>query len=165
MSEQHPAASAGDTHIVTLEPTTVAVRRETVEMAKIRDYFDGVYGAVAGVVAEQGASIIGPAVAVYRGMSDVSADVAAGFPTDRPIEGTGGIAADTLPGGIAARHVHRGSYDGLAGAYETLLAWMGEHGHTPGEQWWEIYVTEPTPDADPQSMVTEIIWPLSTHAG
>lgn len=160
MNEHTPTA---DTEVIMLEPIPVAVRRETVQMDQIRNYFDDVYGAVAAVAGEQGVGLSGPAVAVYRGMPTDTVDVAAGFPTQRPIEASGMIAADELPGGLAARHIHRGSYDGLAGAYQALVAWMEEHGHTPGLLYWEVYVTEPSPEANPDDMVTEIVWPLATH--
>ncbi|QEE61819.1 GyrI-like domain-containing protein [Salinibacterium sp. dk2585] len=155
------ASDASDTMIVTLEPTTVAVRRETVEMAKIRDYFDSVYQDVAAVIGQQDARFAGPAIALYRGMPSETVDVAAGFPTQRPVESANGVAAEQLPTGLAARHIHRGPYDGLADAYGALLAWMERHDHTPGELYWEVYVTEPTPGARPEDMVTEIVWPIA----
>lgn len=159
MNSTEPEAS--DTKVVALEAVTVAVRRETVEMAKIRDYFDSAYQDVAAAIGQQDAGFAGPALAVYRGMPGDTVDVAAGFPTQRPVEPGNGIAAEQLPAGLAARHIHRGSYEGLADAYGTLLGWMERHDHTPGELYWEVYVTEPTPDARPDDMVTEIVWPLA----
>jgi effector-binding domain-containing protein len=159
MSDSIPPAS-GDNELVTLEAMTVAVRRETIQMANIRDFFDGVYGAVAEAVTGQGARLTGPAFAAYRGAPAETVEVAAGFPTDRPIEAVSGVEAFELPGGTAVRHIHRGSYEGLSGAYEDALAWVAERGLAPAELYWEVYVTEPTPDGDPADMVTEIYWPL-----
>ncbi|MCW4386594.1 GyrI-like domain-containing protein [Salinibacterium sp. SYSU T00001] len=159
MSDTSPAASAAE--IIALNPMTVAVRRETIQMANIRDYFDDVYGAVMAVLSEQGVAPAGPALAVYHGQPGETVDVAAGFPTNTPIETVGSIAALELPGGLAAQYTHRGSYDGLAEAYQRFVGWIYEQGHTPGQLFWEVYVTEPTPDADPDDMVTHIVWPLA----
>ena len=33
-------------------------------------------------------------------------------------------------------------------------------GRAPAFPFWEVYVTEPTPDVDPGSMRTDLFWPL-----
>ena len=57
--------------------------------------------------------------------------------------------------------VHAGSFDGLSEAWQRLGAWIGGQGLTPANDYWEVYVTEPSPDMDPADLRTELNWPVS----
>lgn len=147
-----------DPQLVELEPTTVAVLRETITMDAISDYYDRAFGTVAGVVAEQGVGITGPALGLYFGMPADTVDLGAGFPVDAAISPSDGVTTIELPTGRAAQLLHAGSYDELGQAYERLTDWMSAQGLAPGSTMWESYLTEPTPDADPADMRTLITW-------
>src|SRR6478609_3744230 len=123
----------------------VAVLRETVPMDALRDYYDRAYSKVAEVLKPQGVAIVGPAVGVYFGVPTSSADVGAGFPTDRFASPREGVKAVTLPAGPAVQVTHVGSYDGLPQTYERLMAWFKAENRDPGDLLWETYLTEPTP--------------------
>ena len=45
--------------------------------------------------------------------------------------------------------------------YTRLMEWVQAQGLPVGQVIWETYVTDPTPEADPESMVTLITWPLA----
>jgi effector-binding domain-containing protein len=60
-----------------------------------------------------------------------------------------------------ARVVHAGSFDGLSEAWQRLGAWIGEQGLEPSDDYWEVYLTEPSPDMDPADLRTELNWPVS----
>ena len=147
--------------VVTLEPTTAAVVRGTVAAEEITDFFDRSFSVLGEAIAAQGVSPTGPAFGLYRGLPDETIDVAVGFPTDRPIEPDGSAEAGELPGGRVARVVHAGAFDGLGEAWQRLGAWIAEQGMSPGETYWEVYVTEPSPDMDPADLRTELNWPVS----
>jgi effector-binding domain-containing protein len=91
-----------------------------------------------------------------------------GFTTAVPVteaagveEASGGeVVASSLPGGDVARLSHLGSYDRLSESWGRLGTWIGEQGRRPGPRFWEVYVTEPTPEADPASMRTDLYWLL-----
>jgi len=71
-----------------------------------------------------------------------------------------GVGIVTLPGGRAAQILHVGTYDAMEQTYGRLMSWMGEQGLRPGGVMWEVYLSEPTPDA-PESWQTLIVWPLA----
>ena len=48
----------------------------------------------------------------------------------------------------------------MAQSYDRLMAFVREQGLSPGPLMWETYLTEPTPDGDPDAMRTLITWPL-----
>ena len=147
--------------LVTVQPTTTAVVRGTVSAEEITDFFDRSFSVLGEAIAAQGVSPTGPAFGFYRGMPDETIDVAVGFPTDRKIEPDGSAEPGELPGGRVARVVYAGGFDGLGDAWQRLGAWIAEQGLTPTEDYWEVYVTEPSPDMDPADLRTELNWPVS----
>lgn len=153
MPESEPA-------VVTLEPAPTAVIRRVVPMDRLPEFFDGSFGALAAAVTEQGASVAGPAFALYHGMPAETVDLEVGFPTQRAVRADGDVVASVLPGGRVARAVHAGSFDGLGPAWERLRTWIDEQGLRAGEIFWEVYVTQPRPDMDPADLRTELNWPV-----
>lgn len=146
--------------IVTLEPCPVAVVRETVRVDALPGFFDKAFGAVAQTAGAQGVPFAGPPLGVYFGMPTETIDVAAGFPTVRPVSPAAGVTTLTLPGGSAVQVLHEGTYDEMTVTYSRLMEWMAEHGLTPGAVMWESYLTEPDPDA-PEATRTLIVWPIT----
>jgi len=59
-----------------------------------------------------------------------------------------------------ARVVHEGGYDELEAAWDRLGTWMSEHGLGFGMPFWEVYITEPSPDMDPADLRTELNHPV-----
>ena len=71
---------------------------------------------------------------------------------------SGQVVASSLPGGQVATTVHFGSYGGLAGAHEAVLAWCTANGHELSRTRWEVYGPH---HADVSRMWTEISWLLA----
>lgn len=150
-----------DPDVVTLEPVRVALVREAVPLEALRDFYDRAFGAVLAALERQGLAPTGPALGVYFSMPTETVDLGAGFPIDGEIVPGNGVTGVTLPGGPAVQVEHRGSYEDLSATYTRLQQWVHDSGHAMGDLMWETYVTEPTPDADPDEMVTIITWPLA----
>lgn len=153
MSETQP-------QVVTLEPATAAVVRETVPMGELTGFFDRAFRAVMEVAVAQEVAVTGPPFAAYHGMPGQSVDVSGGFPTATPVTPAGGVTAMTLPGGRAVQLMHAGSYDTLEESYGLLMTWMEHRGLARAPLMWETYLTEPTPDGDPAANLTLITWPI-----
>ncbi len=113
------------------------------------------------VTSSQDIAITGPAFALYHGAPSDAADLEVGFPTEHPVEPTDGVEIGSRPAGRAARLVHHGSYDELGSSWQQLERWMRAQGLEPANSFWEVYVTEPTPEMDPADLRTELIWPVS----
>ena len=60
-----------------------------------------------------------------------------------------------------ARLVHEGSFDQLGSSWGRLAEWIAAAGTAPGEDFWEVYVTEPSPDMNPVDLRTELNWPVT----
>ena len=153
MSDVEPA-------VVTVEPVTTAVIRRVVAMDRLAEIFDGAFGTIAVTTIGQDAGIAGPAFALYHGMPTDTADLEVGFPTQRAVRADGDVVASALPGGRVARAVHAGSFDGLGAAWGRLRGWIDDQGLKAGDTFWEVYLTQPTPDMDPADLRTELNWPV-----
>lgn len=134
---------------------TAGIRRE-VPAGQISSFFDYAYTAVVQAIEASGALIAGAAFARYFAVPSETFDLEAGFPISAPITSSGEIVADALPAGRAARAVHFGPYDQLPTAWQQLDSWITEQGLTRTGAMWEVYVTMPTPDADPADMRTDL---------
>lgn len=84
-----------------------------------------------------------------------------GFVTDRAVQPEAGVVVGSLPGGRVARLTHFGSFDGLGASWERLHSWMLARGLTAGEDRWETYTTQPSPDMDPRDLRTGLNWPVA----
>lgn len=146
------------------EPSVVVVaRRAELPMAEIRSFYDSAYGTVAAALGQSSAQISGPALGWYARMPGETVDVAAGFPVTglEPGPVTEGVEAFTIAGGRAAVLDAVGPYDQLPQAWDTLFTWVQSNGEAPRGDFTEYYVTEPTPDGDPEQNVTRLVLPLA----
>jgi effector-binding domain-containing protein len=83
----------------------------------------------------------------------------AGLPTLRSVS-AGELGTSELPGGLVARTILRGPYDGLKDAYDALHEWIhAQPGVDGGDGPWESYIDDPT-TVEPSQLRTEITWPL-----
>ena len=154
--------SSTNTHepeLVDVPAATTAIIRGVVPLSELRDFYDRSFSQLAATTGTQGVEIVGPTFGLYHGQPTESADLEVGFVTSTAVTPAGDVEAGSLPGGRVARLVHRGSYDGLGTSWERLRSWMEDRGLTLGPVFWEVYVTEPSPDMDPADLRTELNWP------
>jgi effector-binding domain-containing protein len=150
-----------DVELVAVPAVTTAVIKGAVATDHLAAFFDDSFGVLGAVLAHQRVASTGPAFALYQGPVNETAVLEVGFPTDRAIEPEGSAEASTLPAGRVARVVHAGSFDTLGGTWQRLEAWINHQGLTPTEVFWEVYLTEPSPDMDPADLRTELSWLLA----
>lgn len=152
--------STNEPEVVRLEPVTTATIRDVVAIDELPAFFDRAFSTLAALLGAQGITIVGPAFSLYHDHPSGTADVEVGYTTDREIEPSGRAGPGALPGGRVARVVHEGGYDELAAAWDRLGDWMSEHGLSGRMPFWEVYLTEPSPDMDPADLRTELNLPV-----
>lgn len=155
--DQSPEST--EPEIVSREEVPAAVVRATLRMEELPQLFDRAYRLVASVLEQQRLEP-GEAFARYLTMPGETMEVEAGFTTTGPVEPEEDVVPTTLPAGEVARLTHTGPYDTLSSSWDRLGRWIGDQGRRPGAALWEVYVTEPTPEADPATMRTDLYWPL-----
>lgn len=146
--------------LVDLPATPTAVIAAVVPADELVPLFDRAYGQVAAVVSDQAIGIAGPAFALYHREPGETVDLEIGFPVGRAVRPDSQVRPGELPAGRVARVVHRGAFDQLGASWGRLRSWIAEQGLTPGGQFWEVYLTEPSPEMDPADLRTELNWPV-----
>jgi effector-binding domain-containing protein len=146
--------------IVEMAERPTAVIRGVVPAEELPSFYDRSFPALFRAAQEQGVSPVSAAFGLYRGLPADTVDLEVGFVTDRPVRPDGDVVPSTLPAGRVARSVHAGGFEGLGASWEELRSWMHEEGLTPGPVFWEVYLTEPSPDMDPADLRTELNWPI-----
>ncbi|WP_142217916.1 GyrI-like domain-containing protein [Streptomyces sp. SLBN-118] len=154
-------APAAEPELVNLASATTAVVRGIVPMADLRNFFDSSFSALARTIEAQRITMLSPAFGLYHGSPGQTLDLEVGFVTDRAVQPEAGVVVGSLPGGRVARLTHIGSFDGLGSSWERLHSWMRLRGLAAGEDRWETYVTQPSPDMDPRDLRTELNWPVA----
>lgn len=145
--------------LVTREAHPAAVvRHRGVRMDQLRGLFDESFPAIAA----SGAVIDGPAFAVYRGHPEEAFDLDIGFTVAEPLAqpvavGELTVEASELPGGELFGLTHVGSYDALGDSWARLAHAVGEQGLRMSA-FFEVYVTEPSPEIDPATLRTDLFF-------
>ncbi|MDO5669500.1 MAG: GyrI-like domain-containing protein [Corynebacterium sp.] len=149
---------------MTLEITVAAhafiALRETVSTDGLPAFFDRAYPRLVDVLAAVGAYPAGPARAYYFSPLTETVDIAAAFPLHpeqvAAVEAAYPELVHHVPECEAFTTRHHGSYDMLGRSWQELMEAVRESGRPAGAVCWETYVTEPTPEAAPADMITDL---------
>ena len=140
----------------------VAALRKHTSMATIgRDVSTG-FAAVGEAVGRAGVPMVGPPFLVMFDVIDEESegDIEIAFPVAMPFPGTGEVLGEEVPAMTVVSTTHRGPYDEVGPAYQTLTGWIQEHGHEIAGPPREVYLTDPAETPDPADHVTEIQFPI-----
>ena len=82
------------------------------------------------------------------------------FCAARKARASSSVTASGLPAGRLAVVTHVGPYDELGAAWGRFMGWVASQGLSPDDRYGEIYVTEPTPDGDPNLLRSDLFLTL-----
>jgi effector-binding domain-containing protein len=145
------------------ETPTVVRKFTDYPLSKMEEAMDGTFSVLFQALTAQGLRPVGPPFSLYEDMSGETATFEVGIPVDRPlpapVSGPSGavLEGSVLPGGPVAAISHVGSYDRLGDAWGAFLQAVAESGRASAAPFWEFYATEPSPEADPESMRTDLV--------
>ena len=149
--------------ILTVEelPTVVAVFNNH-PMNEMPSAFDQTYQALFPTLGAKGIAPVGPGFALYTSTPTDTVSFEVGIPVSQPLEGD--VSADNgivlknsvIPAGKIARISHIGSFDGLSQAWDSFVETLESAGHEIDMPYWEVYVTEPSPEMAPSTLQTDL---------
>ena len=117
------------------------------------------YGAIMQYLSEIGQYPTDAPFTAYYNMDMQDLDVEIGFPVAAKLPGKDNIQPSEIPAGKQASCLHIGPYSQVEPAYDALMQWAKENGHTPTGVAYEFYLNDPgeTPENELQ---TRIMFPL-----
>ncbi len=156
-----PEPAIVDTDAIAL----AVIRFEGMRIEGLPAAFDASYGPVTAALQGAGLQPVGAALAVYEGDPMAEFAVEIGFPVNAPLpEAVDLDGARVVPSDIAAGRLavltHVRPYDQLGAAWGRLMGWVASEQLAPGARYGEIYVTEPTPDGDPNQLRSDLFLTL-----
>jgi len=145
-----------------LPPQQVAGVKRRTSMATIGSTIQQGFVTLMSTMGKAGIAPAGPPFIVYLDVFDRESDgdIEICIPVAGPFTGEGDVYGTVVGGGPVASTVHRGSYDQIGTAYQTLTAWIQEHGRQIVGPSREVYLTDPQRTPDPADYVTEIVFPI-----
>ena len=150
------------------QPTAAVRVRQPMSSVDISALMDDAMSRLGALFGQVGATPAGPPYARYHAWGGELADVEIGFPLASAIDGLRAltdspeteVGASELPGGRAARTIHRGPYAALGDAYSSLHDWIHAQGSDEGDGPWETYIDDRGEVTDVAQLRTEITWPV-----
>jgi len=98
---------------------------------------------------------------IYHFWSDSIVDLEAGIPIkDSTIKGNGKIKLNKINKGYVVTATHYGSYDRLPETYFGINEWMRKNKVTVIGAPWEVYITDPDSEPNPNKWETAIYFPI-----
>jgi effector-binding domain-containing protein len=143
-----------DCKIVTTERRPTAVVRVKAKMSELREAQQTSRTRLAEVLPTLGVSQLEHTCTLWRPPVDGVLDMEAGVLVSGAFAPAGDVVPSELPAGRAAYFLLRGSFEGLPGAWKTLLDWCAAEKLTLAGVNWEIY--GPWQDVEPDQLETAL---------
>ena len=133
---------------------------KTVKVAGIGAVFAQIYGEISAYMAANGWKQVSSPVAIYHSFSHNEVEVEAGIPVSDGAVGNGDIELSATPSGTIVMAKHFGPYETLEETHEDINEYISEEGHAPDEICWEVFVTDPTTEPNPEKWETLVCYPI-----
>jgi hypothetical protein len=140
--------------IVTTERRPTAVVRVKARMSELRAAQQTSRARLAEVRPTLGVSLLEHSCTLWRPPVDGVLDMEPGVLVSGAFAAAGDVVPSELPAGRAAYFLLRGSFDGLPGAWKTLLDWCAAEKLPLAGINWEIY--GPSEDVEPDQIETAL---------
>ena len=143
-----------DCKIVTTERRPTAVVRVKARMSELREEQQTSRARLAEVLPTLGVSQLEHSCTLWRPPIDGVLDMEPGVLVSGAFAAVDDVVPSELPAGRAAYFLLRGSFEGLPGAWKTLLDWCAAEKLTLAGVNWEIY--GPWQDVEPDQLETAL---------
>ena len=111
--------------------------------------------------AKQGKDMTARPVAIYHRLEEKKAVFEMGIPVVEPISVSGRIRLMTMPEREHAVADYYGSFDTLEDGHHAVQQWLIRYRRKLAGYPWEMYVTDPAAEPDPNNWLTRIYYPVN----
>lgn len=148
---------------------TAVIAISDLPLSEIQNFMDAAFTTLGRAIGEGLFVPTGPAFSRYEAPPAENVTFQVGFPIQEPLQepfpaGDYQILPSELPSGRLAIARHHGSYEALGQSWGQFMQWVQDNNLQPGLPFWEAYDTEPTPDMDPEDLITGLAVPVTEPA-
>ncbi len=135
--------------------------RDTVKQNEMNNIHGKLYAEINTFMDSKGIVSQAAPLVIYHFWSDSIVDLEAGIPVkDSTLEGNGRIKLNKISKSYVVTAIHYGSYDRLPETYFGINEWMRKNKVTITGVPWEVYVTDPDSEPNPNKWETAIYFPV-----
>jgi effector-binding domain-containing protein len=146
--------------IVETEAQPAAVIPLDIARSEMPQVFGPAVAELMAALQAQGVEPIGSVFAHHLRMASDRFTFELGVKVAGSVAATGRMRPGELPAVRVARTIYTGPYQGLPGAWDEFMGWIGAEGHRPAPNLWELYAIGPHSQPDPALWQTELTRPL-----
>jgi effector-binding domain-containing protein len=140
----------------------VAAVKKRTSLTSIGQDIQAAMAELSGTIAPQGIVPAGPPFLIMHDTieEETEGEIELCVPVAEPFAGGNAVYGRDVEATTAATTTHRGPYDQVGPAYQTLMGWVQEHGREVVGPPREVYLTDPRETPDPADYLTEIALPI-----
>ncbi len=111
-------------------------------------------------MAKSGITVTNRPITIYHKLSEKKVVYEVGIPIDGEVVPTGRIQEKTMQAGNNVVADYYGSYDTLEDGHNAIQQWLMRYRRKVTGYPWEMYVTDPAIETDPNKWLTRIFYPV-----
>ncbi len=144
-----------------IEAVKAMTVKATVPTGKISAKLGEFYPMIMSCILDNEIEMTGPPFARYHSWDpDGDTELEAGVPVDAEAECEGDVKFVEFPACKVVTVLHTGPYESLGPVYEAIQKYIDEKGLKINGAVWEVYLTDPNSEPDPNKYQTQVYFPV-----
>jgi effector-binding domain-containing protein len=158
--ESQPATPAYTVEEKKVEAMHVLTIKATCTQEEISQKLGELYGEMVMNMQKNKLEYAGHPFAIYHKYDPKAIELEAGIAINKPGKSSGRIVAKEMKAGPVAMISHFGPYEGTYNAHMHMDKWLKDNNKSVSGSPWEVYITDPGVEKDPNKWLTEVYYPL-----
>jgi len=144
-----------------IEAVKALIIKATTPTGEISAKLGELYPKLMSCILENEIEMTGPPFAKYYSWDpEGDTELEAGVPVNAEVECEGDIEFVELPACKVVTVLHTGPYESLAPVYDAIQKYIDEKGLKINGAVWEVYLTDPNAEPDPNKYQTQVYFPV-----
>lgn len=136
--------------------------RDSVSQSEMNNIHGKIYSRINHYMDSSGLEIASSPMVIYHYWSDTLIDIEAGIPITDSVEVIDdNIRLNKIRSGKVVTAIHHGAYDRIPETYFGINEWMRKNKVVVNGPPWEVYITDPAKEVDPEKWQTAIYFPIN----
>jgi effector-binding domain-containing protein len=145
-----------------LEASKVLAIKATVKSNEVGAKMGELYPRLMKCLNESGIEMTGPPYSKYYTWDpEGETEMEVGIPVSGPAECEEDIEYIELPPSKVVTAMHIGPYEKIGPVYDAIQKYINENGMIIAGAVWEVYITDPNSEPDPEKYKTQVYFPVS----